>query len=101
MEKLRQSVEWLGRSGVSPEDAKVQVVLDLVVAILLETLRAAFPQERPSEVLLSLLDSRDGIVWGYVGMRFLDSLVLAERFKGGSPEERQRLRSKMVARGML
>lgn len=101
MLKLRQSVEWLGKSGTSPSDAKVQVVLDIVVAILLETFREALPSERPSEVFLVLLDTRRGEAWGMVGMRFLDSLKLIERFTACGKEEKQRLRSKMSARGLL
>lgn len=97
--KLKQIHEWLEQEDRDPDDRRVRETLDLGVVILLEIFRGT--GDPPLQTYEALLDSRSGRAWDMLGMRFLDTRVLVDRFKAAGQEEKLRLRSKMTARGMI
>lgn len=97
--KLKEVQVWLEAEVRDPENRRVQETLDLGVLILLETFSAAgLP---PFETYESLLDCRQGTAWEMLGMRMLDTRCLVARFKAEDKDGKQRLRSKISARGMI
>lgn len=107
--RLKELKEYLDKKvGDSrfaiPESPQVQAALDECVVIWLEILKAAMPEENPFELFEwgVLEQSGDrGPVFDLIGVRFLETRVYVDQFKAAGPEERLRLRSKLLARGML
>lgn len=105
---LHQSLASGVSRGDSQEEGSAHTqMLDECVVILLEVLREVISEKEWTDA--SALGMFEGVyaglsenpIYGRVMQRSRDTLALVERFNGGSADEKSRLRSKLVARGLL